>query len=314
MRPRRRGRHEGTPSVPIDGRLSSTPMAASPPLPSGPPLVLVSIHDVTPALAVPALALWELCAGAGVRPALLVVPDWHGEWPLERHPRFVEWVRERAAEGAELFLHGERHDEVGLPRRWRDELRAVGRTAREGEFLTLDRDAARERIARGVARLRSLGLPPTGFVPPAWLAREATFEAVAAAGLRVSEDVRSVRLHHGATSRRLAAPVVRWSGRTAARARVSAAVAAWRDLGHEHRPLLRIALHPQDLDSGVTKRSLTRILKRWTAERRAVPYAALDRVAPDGAAVDGTTPDGTTAHDGRAAGSGALPATTKGQP
>lgn len=246
------------------------------PVPSSPaaPQVLVSIHDVTPALEAPVRALWETCARLDVRPALLVVPDWHGAWPLERHPGYVGWLRERAAEGAEIFLHGERHDEVGLPRGWRDTLRAVGRTAREGEFLTLGRAAAEERVARGVSRIRSLGLPPLGFVPPAWLAREATFQAVAAQGLQLSEDVREVRLHEP-TPRRLAAPVVRWSARTALRAHLSAAVAAWRDRGHLRHPLLRIALHPQDLDSEVTRRSLERLMEHWVAERRVVPYGAL---------------------------------------
>lgn len=236
--------------------------------------MLISIHDVTPALEAPVRALWRLCAGVGVRPALLLVPDWHGRWPLERHPAFVRWLRECAAEGAELFLHGERHDEIGLPRRWRDSLRAAGRTAAEGEFLTLGRADAEARIARGVARLRALGLPPVGFVPPAWLARQATFDAVAAQGLGVSEDAGRVHLH-APTPRRLAAPVVRWSGRSAARARASALVAAWRDAGHHRHALLRIALHPQDLESEVTTRSLTRVVNRWTAARRVVTYGAL---------------------------------------
>lgn len=248
-------------------------MAASPsPVTTG--MVLISIHDVTPALEAPVRELWRLCARLGVRPALLVVPDWHGRWPLERHPAFVEWLRCRAAEGAEIFLHGERHDEVGLPRRWRDSIRAAGRTAAEGEFLTLNRTDAEARIARGVARLRALGLPPVGFVPPAWLACPATFDAVAAQGLGVSEDAGRVHLH-APTPRRLAAPVVRWSGRTATRARASALVAAWRDLGHHRRPLMRIALHPQDLASEVTTRSLTDVLTRWTASRRVVTYGSL---------------------------------------
>ncbi|MHB1224429.1 MAG: DUF2334 domain-containing protein [Gemmatimonadaceae bacterium] len=237
-------------------------------------MVLIAIHDVTPALEAPVRVLWRLCARLGVRPALFVVPDWHGRWPLERHPMFVEWLRGCAAEGAELFLHGERHDEVGLPRRWVDSLRATGRTAAEGEFLTLDRAAAEARIARGVVRLRALGLPPIGFVPPAWLARRGTFEAVVAQGLGVSEDAGRVHLH-APTPRRLAAPVVRWSGRSPTRARASSLVAWWRDLNHHRHPLLRIALHPQDLESEVTTRSLTRVVTHWTAARRVVTYRSL---------------------------------------
>src|SRR5438093_3451912 len=122
--------------------------------------LVVSIHDVTPAHAPEVARLWSLCAARQVRPALLVVPNWHGRWPLHEHPEFVEWLLARATEGAEIVLHGERHDEMGLPRRLRDTLRAFGRTAAEGEFLTLGEGAAKERIERGLRVLRDLGLRP----------------------------------------------------------------------------------------------------------------------------------------------------------
>ncbi len=235
--------------------------------------LLVSIHDVTPALAGNVTALWELCRQHGIVPALLVVPNWHGDWPLEAHPEFVAWVRGCAAEGAEVFLHGERHDEVGLPRGWRDTWRAWGKTAREGEFLTLEEPAARARIDRGVALLHRLGLPPVGFVPPAWLARESCVRAVSAAGLQFSEDDASITLH--APGKRLPSPVVRWSGRTPMRARGSALVATarWR-LQHD-APHIRIALHPSDLDHPVTARSIARWLARWATARTPSRYADL---------------------------------------
>ncbi len=218
-------------------------------------------------------ALWEICGRHGVIPGLLVVPDWHGQWPLEADPAFVDWIRSRAAEGAELFLHGERHDEVGSPRGWRDSWRAWGKTAREGEFLTLDEGAAYARIARGVARLRALGLAPIGFVPPAWLARAGCERAVAAAGLRFSEDDRSILLH--ARGERLPCPAVRWSGRTALRARGSAVVAAGRWMLQRGAAHVRLALHPADLDHPVTARSLAYWLERWVADRAPTGYAAL---------------------------------------
>ena len=238
------------------------------------PPFLISIHDVTPAWDAQVRELWSLCANAGVTPALLVVPDWHGAWPLEEHPTFVAWLHERMDEGAELLLHGERHDEQGSPRAWQDSLRALGRTAREGEFLTLDHSAAAARISRGLARLRALDLPVVGFVPPAWLAREATFRAVDEQGLPLSEDARWVRIH-GTRPGRISAPVVRWSGRTPLRAWASAAVAGWHDLLRNRRALVRMALHPQDLAHPVTRRSLERTLTRWAAARAAIPYSSL---------------------------------------
>lgn len=235
--------------------------------------LLVSIHDVTPALAPKVDTLWALCRAHGVTPALLVVPDWHGAWPLEAHPAFVQWVRDRAADGAEIFLHGERHDEVGLPRRWIDHWRAFNRTAREGEFLTLDAPAARERIERGLARFARLGLEPIGFIPPAWLARDACYAVAADCGLAFSESDTAVAL----LARRawIDSPVVRWSGRTAFRARASAVVADLRWATQRRAPCVRIAFHPGDLDHPACAESIARALPRWLGDRPATRYADL---------------------------------------
>jgi uncharacterized protein len=235
--------------------------------------LLVSIHDVTPALADGVTRLWEICASRGVRPALLVVPDWHGSWPLAAHPSFVAWLRERAEEGAEIVLHGERHDEVGSPRTVLDTLRALGRTAREGEFLTLDEAAAGERIARGRTKLRAVGLEPVGFVPPAWLARESAFRAVGVAGFRFSEDERSIRLFP--SGRQVPSPVVRWSARSPARAWASVVVSRARWTLQRRAAYPRIAFHPQDLQHSATAAVLGPTLDRWLARHRPISYSAL---------------------------------------
>ncbi len=228
--------------------------------------------------------LWRWCRDRSVVPALLVVPDWHGRWPLTASPAFVDWVRGCAASGAEIFLHGERHDEVGLPRGWGDSLRAWGKTAREGEFLTLDERAARDRIERGLALLRTLGLSPIGFVPPAWLARwRACARAVSAAGLRYSEDDHAILVHDrpiggpvdGAPVRRLPSPVVRWSGRTPVRAHGSAIVARARYRVQRRARYVRIALHPSDLDHPTTARSAAAELDRWLKDRPPSRYGEL---------------------------------------
>jgi len=235
--------------------------------------VLVSIHDVTPAFAAEVRELWGMCEGVGVQPALLVVPNWHGEWPLEQHADFAAWIRCRAREGADVFLHGERHDEYGLPRRFSDDLRALGRTDREGEFLTLEREAAHERIVRGLERLGAVGLRPIGFVPPAWLARDACRVATRDAGLALSEDERAIHLHGRAMA--LTSPVLRWSARTSLRAWASVAVVRAASTWYRDHWLVRVALHPADLRNPVTARAITPVLQRWTTVRHPWRYSAL---------------------------------------
>jgi predicted deacetylase len=215
--------------------------------------LLVSIHDATPALEDGVRRLWDMCAARGLSPALLVVPNWQGDWPLARHPGFVRWLRERALGGAEIVLHGERHS--------------------RGEFQTLDRAAARERIDRGLGCLRALGLEPAGFVPPAWLAREVGHAAASDAGLGFSEDERSIRLFP--TGRRLASPAVRWSARTPVRAWGSVVVAGGRWLLQRRARYPRVALHPQDYAHPRTTRNLPETLDRWLTRHEPISYAAL---------------------------------------
>ena len=235
--------------------------------------VLLSIHDVTPAWNAQVMALWDLCRERGATPALLVVPNWHGQFPLRDAPTYTQWIRARVNDGAEIFLHGERHDEVGLTRSWRDSQRAFGRTNREGEFLSLDHDAAYERIGRGLALFREIGLSPIGFVPPAWLCRPGTHTACRDHTLPVLEDDAAIYLTASGT--RLTSPVLRWSGRTDFRARGSAVQAALRWRTQQQEPHFRIALHPMDLEHAITRQSVIDELDRWLALRPARPYASL---------------------------------------
>jgi hypothetical protein len=235
--------------------------------------LLVSIHDVSPANRAAVLELWTMCRARGITPALFVVPNWHGEWPLPEYPDFVAWLRGCASVGAEIFLHGERHDEQGSVRTLAGRVRAFGVTDSEGEFLSLNEDEVRQRIARGLDVLRGCGLQPIGFVPPAWLASHAWRRIVVEAGLSISEDVESVYLHGRAT--RLQTPVTRWSTRTGLRAFLSEIVAEIRWLRGSSAPLIRVALHPDDLSSRRVRASIGRTLTHWLEHHHPWGYAML---------------------------------------
>lgn len=234
--------------------------------------LLVSIHDVAPPNLAAVRRLWQLCRDAAVVPALLVVPDWHGAAPIERDAGFLAWLRGAVTEGAEVLLHGERHDEEGRPRALGDALRAAGKTAREGECLTLDAPELEALVARGMSRLRALGFAPRGFVPPAWLMRADARAGIYAAGMAFTEDDGAIYL---ASGRRIPSPALRWSTRTGFRARASVVVAEWRWRSQRRAPVMRLALHPADLDDPAVARSVALALGRWTAGRAAGSYASL---------------------------------------
>jgi predicted deacetylase len=235
--------------------------------------LLLSLHDVAPPFQRQLHELWLMCVTRGVRPALLVVPNWHGEHPLQCNTRFVDWLYARVDQGARIFLHGERHDEAGSVRRLSDEWRALGRTAREGEFLSLGDSEASARIGRGLEVLARCGLSPIGFVPPAWLARSDAREAARDAGLALFEDERRIHWLREGRSERSAA--LRWSTRSRWRADLSALVAEARWVTERQAPLVRLALHPADVDDAVVRRSLDRALDRWLSVRSADGYGSL---------------------------------------
>src|SRR5437762_5113092 len=243
-------------------------------MPRPAPQLLVAVHDVTPAHARRLDVLYRLLDELGVqRYALLVVPDWHGSWPLGQHAAFTTQLRARAATGVEVVLHGRRHDEVGLPRSLAHRLRTFGRTDREGEFASLAPAEARARIDRGLATLRASGLEPIGFVPPAWLGGPDLERVVRDSGLAFTEDARGVvMLTNG---RRLRAPATCWSTRRAWRAAGSVVVAALRLRLERRRPLVRLALHPPDADAPAVLASCRRTLAALLARRVAISYHEL---------------------------------------
>ncbi len=224
-------------------------------------MILVSIHDVAPPNLPAVQALWARCLAAGVTPALLVVPDWHGQAPIEDDPAFLAWVRQASAQGAEIILHGERHDEVGRARTLGGSLRAWGRTAREGECLELSREELRQLVTRGLARLRAAGLQAGGFIPPAWLLRADAVAGAFDAGCGFVEDEHTVHLGQG---RRIPSPAVRFSARTPFRARASVAVAGARWVLQRRRPLVRLALHPGDLRDERVAQAVADHIDRWS--------------------------------------------------
>jgi len=233
--------------------------------------LLVSVHDVSPAHAEALERVFALLDRLGVtRYALLVVPEWHGGWPLAEHPEFTAMLRDRQRAGAEVLLHGLQHDEDGSSRTPLQHLRAWGRTAREAEFLALDSVEAARRVDRGLEIMRAAGLEPAGFVPPAYFHGAGLDGVLRERGFTVTEDAWSViRLADGA---RFRAPAVQWSTRTRLRAAAGVGIAALRRPVDRPRGLLRFAIHPPDVDDPLVGPSLRASLSALLAERRAVSY------------------------------------------
>lgn len=233
--------------------------------------VHVSIHDVSPAWQDEVEAALQLAHTAGVRPALLVVPDFHGRAPLANAPAFCERLRALQASGHEIYLHGYYHRARG----WEEHARAsaeAGAIARlrfafaqrivsggEAEFSDVTRDEALRRLDEGETILRDAGLRIDGFVAPAWSMPRWVIPLLAERGYRFTED--HTHVYDPQAGRARPSVVLNFASRTPARLLSSV---AWCRMARPAGWVLpaRIAIHPADMKFKLLRGEIEQLL-RW---------------------------------------------------
>ena len=227
--------------------------------------VHVSIHDVSPAWAQEIEMAVMLARRHGVKPALLVVPDFHGKWPLLAHPSFCRWLKAQSAEGCETYLHGffHRANSAPAPRlseRVRHHVAQRLVSDREAEFSDVSREEATFRLEQGERILALADLPVSGFVPPARSMRSWLVPLLGRRGYRFTED--HMRIYDPLERRARASLVLNYATRT--RARMLSAIAFCR-VAPWVSPLLptRVAIHPADLRHAGVRAELDRLLARF---------------------------------------------------
>jgi uncharacterized protein len=238
--------------------------------------LLASIHDVSPRFESDVDRLVSaLQPYVGARMALLVIPNHWGESPLIPGTPFATRLRNFAASGSEIFLHGYFHRDHANHKRIIDQVRAGWLTAGEGEFLAVSRSDATERIQRGRALLEDItGVAIAGFIAPAWLYGEGAIEALRDCAVPIAED--HLRVWSPIDGRVLSrSPVITWASRTPARLRSSLLTAAV--LRHAPMSVLRVGVHPSDCRSPELLRSIEKTFCVATRSRRPAPYVDLLR-------------------------------------
>lgn len=240
--------------------------------------LLVSVHDVTPRHFAALKDIDRLLGRLGIGScySMLVVPNFWSAWPLEEHPEFVEWLRARESDGVEMILHGFYHRDQHTHRGAAARVKAGLMTAGEGEFLGLGYADAAARISAGKAVLESaLEQPVEGFVAPAWLYGEATRQVLRDQSFRFAEDHWSVWAP-ALDDRRLArSPVISYSSRTRMRIATSWLWSRSAMLALSAAPVVRHAIHPHDLDSGLIVSEIERSLTSLLARREVMQYRHL---------------------------------------
>jgi uncharacterized protein len=244
--------------------------------------LVVSVHDIAPATRAASEKIVTELARRGVRVcSLLVVPDYHrrGRSMVDRD--FVQWLRDLEGARHEIVVHGYFHQR---PRRNDETLRAKvitrSYTSDEGEFYDLEYAEALERITRARDEFVAAGLKPRGFIAPAWLLSAEGERAAAAAEMEYTTrltTVRDLRTKETVASRSLVYSV-RNSWRRATSLAWNGALARMMSAS----PLLRIGLHPPDLEHSTIWRQVTRLVEQ--ASERRTPTTYRDWIAEQRAA------------------------------
>jgi predicted deacetylase len=242
---------------------------------------LLSIHDVWPGNLEVVEAHWRRLLALGAGPAaLLVVPEYHGRRSIGDEPDFLAWLREKAAEGSDILLHGFRHlaqerlEGASGPVRRAAWGRWINRglVGGEAEFCGLDDKAKRDLVRRGSECFRRAGLPLLGFVAPTWHGTPSA-ALLGGEGFRIRETRLAVQDLAGGKTR--FAPPLAWMARPGTREVFlpggRSALAALLRL-----PLVKVAIHPGDLESAEVVRAVERVAASGTP----VAYASLFRGGP----------------------------------
>ncbi len=216
--------------------------------------VHVSIHDVSPAWTDEVEAALEVCAAAGARPALLVVPNFHGRAPLLDDARFCSRLRDLQAAGHEIYLHGLLHQSrdryEGTAGRssasahlaWLFAQRVA--SGGEAEMSDVSVEEGRRRVDEGERILGAAGLQIDGFVAPAWSMPAWLLPLLSVRGYRFTED--HLRVYDPSTRRARSSVVLNWATRSPGRL---LSTVAWCRIARRARALVpaRIAIHPADM-------------------------------------------------------------------
>jgi uncharacterized protein len=226
--------------------------------------VHVSLHDVSPAWEREVAVALEMAHEAGARPALLVVPNFHGEALLTDHPPFVDRLRALEADGHEIYLHGYYHrarveTSGSLLERAKHGFAQKIVSGGEAEFSDVSRDEAVKRLDDGERMLRECGLTIRGFIAPAWSMPGWVLELLAERGYRFSED--HLRIYDPAAKRTALSLVLNFASRTPARLLSSVAFCRIATPAKRVVPA-RIAVHPADMRFALLRQEVARLL-RW---------------------------------------------------
>jgi uncharacterized protein len=234
--------------------------------------LVVSIHDVSPLTQQATQTFLDRLRALGVdKCSLLVIPNHHHHGHFLDDKNFCEWLIAQGAAGHEIVIHGYYHQRQckAAESLWQ-RLMTQTYTQGEGEFYDINEAQATALVTKAQAEFAQLGFHPAGFIAPAWLLSEAGGRAVRKAGFAYTTRIGVVlNLASGA---RYDSPSMVYSVRNGWRRAVSLAWNASLFLRLKNNPLLRIGLHPPDLDHAAIWKHIAKYTALALEDRTPMTY------------------------------------------
>jgi predicted deacetylase len=220
------------------------------------------------------------------RTTLLVIPKHETRegraLELTECPRVVEALLGRQRAGAELVQHGLTHRAPAPPpagaRSW---LMHHCFARGEAEFAHLGRTEAARCLAEGRLLLGRVGIRPLGFVAPAWQQSPGAFQAVVEAGFGFTAFLGRVVPLRGPFESK-AAPALTFCAPGPLVDHPKRLVMRGLERLGRRAPLVRLALHPEDVRAPGRLVHILSRLRVLVAERRVVTYAEYLDLGPEG--------------------------------
>lgn len=235
--------------------------------------LVLSLHDVSPHTWPACREILSQLQALGAPPvSLLVIPDHHRKGHFLADDGFRNWLLEQTAAGHEAVIHGYHHQRArSTGESWRTRMTTRVYTADEGEFYDISKEAAGALLRQAREEFAQLGLQPPGFIAPAWLLSAPAETALRHAGVEYTTRLQEVQdLQTGV---RHASQSLVWSVRAAWRRQVSLLWNAFLFTRLASNPLLRISIHPVDLQHPAIWRQICRLVQAAQKDRCALTYA-----------------------------------------
>ncbi|MCD4776756.1 MAG: polysaccharide deacetylase family protein [Candidatus Aegiribacteria sp.] len=233
----------------------------------------LTVHDVSPAHEGKIRQIHSTLTQLGVvRYSMLVVPDYHGKWPLDEFPEFCGWLEQLAENGVEMVLHGYRHEGSDAGLGITDKIRSALFTRNEGEFLGLDEKNAEKLLETGREVLkRVLGIEVQGFVAPAWFNSRGTIAALKKSGFTFTEN--RLRIWNPETGRTiLRMPVVNYAGGGLLKRTLAAFWVRVSGIILSRSGTVRFAIHPGDFEVDAVKKAVRKRLEIFLRRRESIIF------------------------------------------